>query len=149
MVTIELQRYYGNSAITKSTLTIRDEDGTVLMKCEAREGRYKPYRKGDKVDGLRSLCLGEGEYELIPSSEDENPICLKITHEPSRRGFKICAIKAKYQYKVNRILVGYADSAEDEEFRNLTDIDACRDAFMKVLYQHFLDGFRLVVRNNF
>lgn len=148
MITVTIQRYYGNANITKSTMIITDdESGKVLMECEARECRYAAYRRGDTMPGMRTMCLAEGEYELKPASEEANPICLKITHEPSRRGFKVCAMNARYQCKVNMLLIGYADAATEPEFRNLTDIDACRDAFMKVIYKHYLGGFRLIVRN--
>jgi len=147
MITITLQRYYGDTNITKSTVCIADSAGNTLMECEARECGYKQYKRGEVLAGSQHKCLGEGEYELIPSNDEMNPICLKITHEPSRRGYKICALSTKFQYRIKRVLIGYADSSSPPELREMTDIDACRDAFMNVIYQHYGEEFRLRIEN--
>lgn len=147
MIIINVNRYFGTPNITKSHVIISDEDGKELMRCEAREARFVDYALGEKVPGSRFFCLARGEYQLRTTSDEGNPICLKIWREPSRRGFLISCFECKHQFHVCKMNLGYADSGMPPH-AHMCDIDRCREDFMKVLYEHYGEEIKMVVSNN-
>lgn len=89
MITLRLNRYYGTPNITKSFATFEDEKGNVLMKCEAREGRYVDYDSTVKTPGSATFCLGRGEYKLVVDHCIGNAMYLRIYGDKRRMGFYI------------------------------------------------------------
>jgi len=147
MIVVELCRYYGDGNITKSKMSVKDDTGRVLMECEARESRYRRYKLGEVIKGVQTMCLAEGEYALSPTSEVDNPICLKVAHTPSRRVCKICGLVTRNQCKLNKVLIGYADDNVAPEARQLTDIERCRNDFMNLLYDNYGEEMKMRVIN--
>ena len=147
MITLRLNRYYGTPNITKSTLTIEDAKGNVLMECEARESGFADYKRGEKHSGSTFLCLGTGEYDLLPANCEGNAICLRIYKDLARRGFYIMVGRdEQVQFMMKRLQLGRGTSAEPK-YRLMTDFAKVREEFQQVLYDNYVDEFRLVVSN--
>lgn len=147
MITVNMKRYYGDANVTKSYLTIEDGTGAVLFSGEARECRFYDYAKGEKMPGASLGCLGTGEYRVVPASTAGCPICLRVTGEPTRRGVLLYVnTDVKRQRQVKRVLVGYGTKAE-ERVRQLTDLERAREDFTKLIYENYVEEFRVVVEN--
>lgn len=148
MIILHLTRYYGSPNITKSRLTIEnDQTGMVLFDGEARECRFYNYSKDEKVIGSSLGCLGTGEYQLTTTSTSGNPVCLRTTREPTRRGFIIYVnTDPKRQCSVKKLSIGYGTSSEPK-YRKLTDLEKAKEDFTKIIYDNYLEEFRLIVKN--
>lgn len=147
MITITLFRYYGDVNITKSLVTIENEEGRVLFRGEARENGFRQYRRGEEFYGHTRYCLAEGEYVLRETTDDCMTMCYRIVDDPRRRGCRITCFDSKKQATVNKVNVGFANECEDPEIRRMVDIDRAREEFIRIIYENYQMGARLRVTN--
>ncbi len=147
MITLKLNRYYGTPNITKSKLTIEDGEGNALMRCEAREAQFVDYERTQKVPGSTCFCLGTGEYRLRADHCTGNAICLKIFGDARRRGFYIMVgSDEREQVLPMKLQLGRGTSSEPR-YRRIADFAKVKEEFQKVLYDNYLEEFRMVVSN--
>lgn len=145
MLTLNLNRYYGNINETKSILTIY-QDQQLLFQCEARELGFKDYIEDRDNLYIAGFCMQRGTFHLSYSSAPNNHVCLRLKGVIHHRGLKIYC-DDNTQRKLNAILLGYADSGVSMAQRRLKDIAQCREDFTRILYSHYLEPAILHVIN--
>lgn len=149
MITLKVTRYYGNVNITKSRITIYDENTqNILFDGEARESRYCDYEKDERVVGKTHMCLGTGTYQLRMSPCQEAVMALVTHKEPTRRGFFILATNRtiKKEAMAQRMLIGYPSTGSAKTKILMRDEEA-EESFSKILYDNLQGEFQLIVEN--
>lgn len=131
---IVLDRYFGNDRGTKSVLYVTDNDGEVLMQCEAREPRFADYAEAFK--GCSSYCLAVGEYPCKPFSTVQSPMTLTVVKSPGHRCTRFGWDECK-QMRMNTILVGEADE-DDAPYRKLYNQREVFDRLTRLVYRAYI-----------
>ena len=140
-----LTRYYGDANITKSTLSFKVRDRTVLT-CEAREAAYRDY--SEPFPRHSFYCLPTGTHRCYITSTANNRFCLRLVGVPGHKGNMIY-IDPERQLHVGAILIGYASSSLPPKWRKLIDHDALKKKYAKLLEDQMYDGepITIEVRN--
>lgn len=145
MIRLKIDRYYGNLNETKSYARLYCDD-RLLLECEARELGYKDYEENKDNLYIAGFCMQRGVYEMSYSSAPNNRVCFRLKGVRHHRGLKVYCDE-DVQRKLNTILLGYADQSVCMEHRRLKDVVACREAFAKILYQHYKEEAWIEVSN--
>ena len=147
MITLFLRRYYGTPNITKSYATFEDDEGNVLMKCEAREGRFVDYDGTVKTPGSATFCLGRGEYRLVVDHCVGNAMCLRIYGDKRRMGFYIMVgSDEREQFMLKRVQLGRGTTSEPK-YRRICDFAKTKQELYNLLHDNFIEEFRMIVSN--
>lgn len=142
-----LERYFGNKSITKSALTVMSEEGKELMKCEAREPRYKNYT--DAFTGCSVYCLAEGTFPCKPVSARQSPMTLTIIKSPGHRCCRFGWDELE-QMRTNFIYVGEADEGIPPEIRQIHHQRETFDRLTKWVYRAYglAEPITLTIKND-
>lgn len=68
---IVLERYFGDSHITKSVMRVVGETGEELLRCEAREPRFAQYVEA--FPGCSRCCLASGRWRCKVTATELSP----------------------------------------------------------------------------
>lgn len=140
-----VKRYYGSANVTKSLVEF-SHDGTVLLRCEAREIAFADYEDGQKKMKTSCFCMQRGEFDLKFANAFRNPLCLKVKGAHNHRGLLIYC-DTETEMEANAMLLGYADAEVAPNQRRLKDVEKCRRDFVEMLYRHMGEEARLIVMN--
>lgn len=147
MITIHINRYYGNTAITKSIVMIENARGKIIFAGEAREVAFKDYCKGEKIKNGASYCLGRGEYRLTETSTRGMRLCWKLADDVKHRGFLVCCMDEVRQNIEGMLNVGYGEDGVEAPFRRLERMAEAKEKLIGIIERHFKEEVRMVVRN--
>lgn len=142
-----LERYFGSNSITKSVLTVMSEKGKVLMKCEAREPRFRNYT--ETFAGCSVYCLAEGTFSCKPISTVQSPMTLTIVKSPGHRCCRFGWDDFE-QSRINFIYVGEADESIPTETRQIHNQRETFDRLTKWVYRayDFEEPITLTIKND-
>lgn len=131
---IVLERYYGDWRITKSVMTVVEEDGEELLRCEAREPRFAQYVEA--FPGCSRFCLACGRWRCKVVATDMSPMTLTVVKSP---GHRCCRIGWDYtaQVRANMVLVGESDGNENEEWRDIVRSRETFERLTQLVYHAF------------
>ena len=134
---IVLERYFGDSHITKSVMRVVGEAGEELLRCEAREPRFAQYVEA--FPGCSRCCLASGRWRCKVTATELSPMTLTVVKSP---GHRCCRIGWDYtaQAKANMVLVGESDGYEDPEFRDIVQSKETFDKLTQLVYRAFGTG---------
>lgn len=147
MITINVRRYYGNTAITKSIVTIENARGKVIFTGEGREVAYKDYCKGEQIKNGSEYCLGRGEYRLTETSARGMRLCWKLADDVKHRGFLVSCRNEVRQNIEGVLNIGYGDGM-DAPFSRLERIDEAKEKLIAMIERHFKEEVRMIVSND-
>ena len=136
-----LTRYYGDANITKSKLTFKVRDRTVL-ECEAREAAYRDYSAPFPRHSF--YCLPTGTHRCYITSTANNRFCLCLAGVPGHKGNMIY-IDPERQFHVGAILIGYALSSIPAKWRKLNGHEALKEKFAELLEEQLREGEKITI----
>ena len=145
---VKIQRYYGDGNITKSMVTVLNDQGAVLWEGEAREPRYVDYDNNEKMKGCSYMCMPRGRYFCKLSSTVDNPMCLRVMGMKGHRGCKLY-FEANRDFVMGNVLLGYADEMVPMEYRKLCRVEEARMEFVQMLYKVIGESLQLEVVNTY
>ena len=148
---IVLERYYGDSRVTKSVMKVFEErgaecsddlecsgsSGKLLLACEGREPCFADY--SEIFPGCSRCCLAVGVYRCKVVSTDLSPMTLMVIKSPGHRCYRI-AWDYTAQVRHNMVLVGESDGYEDPEWREIVRSRETFERLTRLVYQAYGTG---------
>lgn len=134
---IVLERYFGDSHITKSVMTVVGEEGREHLRCEAREPRFAQYQEA--FPGCSRFCLAGGRWRCKVVATEMSPMTLTVVKSPGHRCYRI-GWDYMAQVKANMVLVGESDGCEEPEYRDIVQSKETFDRLTKLVYEAYGTG---------
>lgn len=146
---IELIRYYGDDRVTKSTMQVYlGSSATPSLICEAREPRFADFDNDHRFPGWTAFCLPAGEHVCTFRSSSYSPITVAVGPVP-RLCKTLIGADSDRVARLQRILIGFADTNEPPELRTLHSHREAIDQFTDLVRKAYVrqEPFVLEVKN--